>query len=682
MSLRLKLLLLSLLTLTLPLAGYRYALDVEELLRGSEQDSLAAMAQTVAASLQGRDDMLYRSATGEQFPPPERFDLIPIPLRGTPFIDGYVDEWPDASGAWKYFNQGDDRLGILTGVHERMLFVQLDIRDNQVVFDAPNGDPLDPAAFGDRVWIGFEDASGAERQVFLAATGPGAVPARRIEAREYNRQFAVEEPRITAAWQLTFDPNSRAGGLTSYDRPAQGYRIELRIPLSLLGSRFGVLIDDRDQRGAMSSSYGTLRGDDLHTQGRLIAAAPELARYLAQFLRPDQPGLRLSVLTPDGSQLAMADNLDIPSASGYYNEGRSSFLTLLYRRLLDRPEDRQTLEAPASIQDRDQQKVLGTVLVTQSPDRWLAIRDRAVTKLLNFTLITSAIVVLGMFAFAARLGTRLHRLRRASESALTREGLVTTFPESQSPDELGDVSRSFSTLMHRLNEYTGYLRTLAGKLAHEIRTPIAIVRSSLDNIETEGGFPASARPYLDRARQGTDRLNAMLVAMNAATRVEEAIQSAERTRFDLVPVIESAVAGYRSAFPERRFADIVPGSPMEIEGAPDLIVQLLDKLVDNAVDFSPAGATITVRLRFESHHAVLEVENPGPPLPADAPGRLFESLWQSRAGRDAAGGKDARPHFGLGLYIVKLIAEFHGGHASAEDLPDASGARFSVWLKV
>jgi two-component system, OmpR family, sensor histidine kinase ChvG len=168
----------------------------------------------------------------------------------------------------------------------------------------------------------------------------------------------------------------------------------------------------------------------------------------------------------------------------------------------------------------------------------------------------------------------------------------------------------------------------------------------------------------------------MLVAMGAATRVEEAIQSAERTRFDLVPVIASAVAAYRIGFPERQFAEAILEGPLEIEGAPDLVVQLLDKLVDNAVDFSPPGATITVRLRFEAHHAVLEVENPGPPLPADSHGRLFESLWQSRAG------SDHRPHFGLGLYIVKLIAEFHGGFAQAEDLPDASGARFSIWLKL
>jgi two-component system, OmpR family, sensor histidine kinase ChvG len=283
--------------------------------------------------------------------------------------------------------------------------------------------------------------------------------------------------------------------------------------------------------------------------------------------------------------------------------------------------------------------------------------------------------VLAMFGFAAYLALRLSRLRRASESALTREGLVTTFPETRAPDELGDVARSFSTLLHRLNEYTGYLRTLAGKLAHEIRTPLTIVRSSLENIESEGGVPAEARVYLDRAREGSERLNAILVAMGAATRVEEAIQGAERTRFDLKPVIASAVAAYRIGFPARMFAERLPAEAVEIDGAPDLVVQMLDKLVDNAVDFSPAGATITVGIRLEPGFAIIEVENPGPSLPAEAPGRVFESLWQSRASGD-----DDRPHFGLGLYIVKLIAEFHGGHAEARDLADASGVRFSVWL--
>jgi signal transduction histidine kinase len=389
--------------------------------------------------------------------------------------------------------------------------------------------------------------------------------------------------------------------------------------------------------------------------------------YLGQFI---QPGLRLTVSSPKGGMLATADGLALPAD---FDEERG-MLAHVYRRVLDRPGERRLLDAPAPIYDHEHHKVIGTLRVTQTVDRWITLRDRALTTLLNFTLVTSAIAVLAMFAFAARLALRLSRLRRASESALTREGLVTTFPETHAPDELGDVARSFSTLLHRLDEYTSYLRTLAGKLAHEIRTPLTIVRSSLENLESEGAAPPAARVYLDRAREGSERLHAILVAMGAATRVEEAIQSAERSCFDLVPVIASAVASYRIGFPERLFAENLPQEPVPIEGAPDLIVQLLDKLIDNAVDFSPPGSTITASLRVEPGAAVLEVDNTGPRLPPEAHGRLFESLWQSRAGGDS------RPHFGLGLYIVRLIAEFHGGRAEATDLPDGSGARFSVWL--
>jgi signal transduction histidine kinase len=101
---------------------------------------------------------------------------------------------------------------------------------------------------------------------------------------------------------------------------------------------------------------------------------------------------------------------------------------------------------------------------------------------------------------------------------------------------------------------------------------------------------------------------------------------------------------------------------------------MLDKLIDNAVDFSPDRATITLRLVAEATAAVIEVDNPGPALAGPANSHLFESLWQSRSAADS------RPHFGLGLYIVRLIAEFHGGRAQAESLPDGTGARFRVIL--
>jgi two-component system, OmpR family, sensor histidine kinase ChvG len=661
MSLRVKLLLLGLATLVLPWGGCNYAREMEAALREGERASLDEVSRTIAASLQGRTDLLYREtpasdvATDAQGAAAARtspYDLKPLALPAAPLLDGYPDDWPKEPAAWATFRK-DERhhFRILTGVYERMLYVLLEVHDEHPVFDAPGANALDPGSYGDRVWIGFEDPQGEEQQVFLAATGPGALTARRVEAGEYGQQSAILEPRVRGAWQGMRD----------------GYRVEFRVPLSMIGDRFGVLVDDRDARGAVPVSYGTLRSDDLHTLGRLLVAAPELNAYLAQFL---QPGLRLAVSAPDGRVLARADALAVPASLG----SGAPILARLYRRFVDRPGERQLLEADSDIYDREHAQVIGRLAVTQTADRWIRLRDHALTRMLNFTLGTSIIAVAAMFAFAAWLALRLARLRRASESALTGTGLETRFPETEARDELGDVARGFSTLLARLNEYTSYLRTLAGKLAHEIRTPLTIVRSSLDNLDAEG-VPDSARTYVARARQGSERLNAILIAMGAATRVEEAIGSAERVSFDLTPVLASAVEAYRGAFPEREFRAELPAAAVPMTGAPDLIVQMLDKLIDNAVDFSARGATLTVRLRLIEGAALIEVENPGPVLAGDIQGRLFESLWQSRP-EDG----DNRPHFGLGLYIVRLIAEFHGGEPLAENLPAGDGVRISVRL--
>ncbi len=650
MSLRLKLLLLGLATLVLPWEGIRYAREMDGALRQSEQHALQSVSESIAASLEGRLSLLYRNP-GE--PPPARsgpYDLTPRVLTAAPYIDGYPDDWPHEPGAFRYYGTGAHRFGILTGVHGRMFYVLLEVHDPNLVFDAPGASPLDSGALGDRVWIGYEDPEGAQQQEFLALTGPGPIFARHIETGEYGKETAVQDPRVVGALQPT----------------AVGYDVEIAMPLSMIGSQFGVLLDDRDQRGAAPLSYGTLRSSDLHTLGRLIVASPSLTPYLTQFI---QPGMRLSVSTPEGSVLAQSDELAVPGVLA----PEPGILTQLYRRFVDRQDEPPYIASAAPIYGAAHHVIIGKLEVTQAADRWEALRDRALTRLLDLTLGTSAIAVIVTFAFAAWLALRLSRLRRASESALTREGLVTQFPETAAPDELGDLARSFSRLLGRLGEYTSYLRSLAGKLAHEIRTPLTIVRSSLENLESEEVSPA-ARQYVERARQGSERLNAILVAMGAATRVEEAIGNAERSRFDLTPVIASAVGAYRAAFPQRRFAADLASEAIEIEGAPDLIVQLLDKLIENAVDFSAAGAAITVRLRREAAAAVLEVDNPGPPLAPQSRGRLFESLWQSRSG------SDSRPHFGLGLYIVRLIAEYHGGGVAAADLPGGEGARFAVRL--
>src|SRR5581483_8843940 len=89
-------------------------------------------------------------------------------------------------------------------------------------------------------------------------------------------------------------------------------------------------------------------------------------------------------------------------------------LASFYRRFVDRPGDRKRIVSDAPIYDRDHHNVIGNLTATETADRWSRLRDRALTQMLNFTLITSALAFIAMFAFSAWLALRLSRLRRAS----------------------------------------------------------------------------------------------------------------------------------------------------------------------------------------------------------------------------------------------------------------------------
>jgi two-component system, OmpR family, sensor histidine kinase ChvG len=156
--------------------------------------------------------------------------------------------------------------------------------------------------------------------------------------------------------------------------------------------------------------------------------------------------------------------------------------------------------------------------------------------------------------------------------------------------------------------------------------------------------------------------------MAEATRLEQVVRSGERERFELNAVVAGCVEGYATAYPGRRFKLALTDEPVSLRGAPDLFAQMLDKLAANAADFSTAEAPVEISLQRTSKEIVLRFSNSGPLLPAEMKNRLFESMVSVRKGRSAGD-----PHLGLGLYIVRLIAEFHGGHASASNRADRNG---------
>ncbi len=324
-------------------------------------------------------------------------------------------------------------------------------------------------------------------------------------------------------------------------------------------------------------------------------------------------------------------------------------------------------------------EVIGAVVVEESTNRVLSLRNRAFEQLLTTTLAVFVLGALVLFLFASRLARRLVRLRDEAEQAIDARGRVhRAFRAERDRDEIGDLSRSFATVLDRLAEYNDYLERMADRLSHELRTPIAVVSSSLDNLRSAPGG-ADAQVYVQRAEEGVRRLNAILTRMSEARRLAESLKGTERERFDLVRVVSGCVAGYRTAFPQQRFDLRLPAGAVELVGAPDLVAQLLDKLADNAREFSAPGEPIEVALDVEWDWARLSVSNVGPGLPEAMAGQLFESMVSVRPAAEQPGERPrSAPHLGLGLFIVRLIAEFHGGRAAARNRPDGRGVTVEV----
>ncbi len=320
-------------------------------------------------------------------------------------------------------------------------------------------------------------------------------------------------------------------------------------------------------------------------------------------------------------------------------------------------------------------EVRGAVIVEETANAVLAERNRAFERLFDIVLAALLIGSVALTLFASRLTARIRTLRDDAEAAIDAHGRVKgALSGSRAGDEIGDLSRSFSSVLARLSQYAGYQQNMASRLSHELRTPIAVVRSSLDNLGLQP-LPEEARIYIERAQGGLTRLAAILVRMTEATRLEQSLADVERERIDLVALVNACVDGYRVAFPLRALEWVAPQDALAIDGAPDLIAQLLDKLVANAVEFGRPGTPVVIRLARAGGRARLTVENDGPPLPEGMASRLFDSMVSVR--RETGGDI---PHLGLGLYIVRLIAEFHGGTARADNRDDGGGVIVTVTL--
>ena len=303
----------------------------------------------------------------------------------------------------------------------------------------------------------------------------------------------------------------------------------------------------------------------------------------------------------------------------------------------------------------------------------MCIRDRVIV----LSLVSLLVVFVVLVAFAGRLAWRIRQLRREASAAIDPRGRLRANAlqsAMNAGDEIGDLARSVSGLLAKLQQHNQFLENMPRTLRHEINNPLNTLSTSLQNLADENPEVRDSK-YLDSAKRGVMRIGAIVQNLADAANLEESLEAEELEIVDLEQLIESYVANCRVVHKDCEFAFRGTGHPVYARVSDYRIEQLLDKIIDNAIDFHRPNSPIKVQLDQLKDFLRITVANRGPTLPPAAEETLFDSMVSHR-GAEARN----RLHFGLGLYVVRVIAEHHGGSVRGMNLPDGSGVVVIVQL--
>ena len=713
-SIRLQLMVLSLFLFTIPYLGYNYVWELEQYLRNGQEQTMIGTARAVATALHERPALFDSQSAYLQDVRPGT-DLYALPIPSPIRLDGELNDWQqvseliseyDGDEVIEYYNGYDGKPTSLSFTHMvgrygQFLYAMFEVSDDTLLWRQPNSLSVET---GDHLLIGMETPQGELARYVVAPYESGWVNAYKL-AKNTTTTRAVENAlSIQGRWQET----------------ATGYNIELRFPLSMTtgGLAFTLVDVDNSTNRLKQYALGSANTKVLSELGTVITPSPEIERILAGLKYADS---RVWVVDKHKRVLARAG--DIQSATGIEVDKKESpsnpvwkwveskWLLPLYYQILTRPPadfidelddayalvgqdlgtvlngqpeslwrlspDNKAIVLSAAYPIFIEGNVMGAVIVEQTTNGIRTLRNRALEQLFHVILAVMSIGTLGLLLFATRISNRIRSLRDDTEAVIDDNGkIIGTLPASNQRDEIGDLSRSFADVLSRLQQYNSYLENMASRLSHELRTPIAVVKSSLDMLSHVNDTSQQA-VFVERAQSGVNRLSTILNSMSEATRLEQAIAQEDMAQFNIVEVIQGCVEGYKHAYAQRIWRFSTSDNTLPVYGSAELVAQLFDKVISNAVDFSQDNDEIVISLEKKDKQVFLSVSNPGPLLPQGMKSQLTQSMVSVRKENEMQNTTHS-PHLGLGLYIANMIANFHKGQLLLNDKTDGTGVIVTI----
>jgi two-component system sensor histidine kinase ChvG len=319
----------------------------------------------------------------------------------------------------------------------------------------------------------------------------------------------------------------------------------------------------------------------------------------------------------------------------------------------------------------------GEIDETLWDERWLILQIAAIA--LAASIVSSLLLVRAIAGPMKRLSDAADKVSQNIRADLP------DFAERS--DEVGQMGRAFKAMTSALYRRIEASEKFAADVAHELKNPLAAARSTADVLQY-------ARTEEDRLvlvkeiQNELKRLNQLINDVSNASRLDAELARQQMQRTSLRAVLDNVSGIFRDLLTDdtRKIAlDIdknVSDAQLTVNGNEGRLGQVFTNLIDNALSFSPDGATVTIRARPLPGQIEIAVEDEGPGIPEDRLQTIFERFYSDRPATDAKRGKNS----GLGLSISREIVISHKGEIFAENLRDAGGtargARFVVRLPV
>ena len=316
-------------------------------------------------------------------------------------------------------------------------------------------------------------------------------------------------------------------------------------------------------------------------------------------------------------------------------------------------------------------EVVGVVRLS-APER--VVSDRAASRvrgLLAVALISLLIAVVVAWLFARSITRPITRLQRATDE-LAAGDLSTRADVEDGPPEVRALAGSFNSMAGRLGQLVDRQRAFAGTASHQLRTPLTALRLRLEQLGQQVETDEEATQTVEAALFETDRLHRMIEGLLALSRAEDA--AVGPVSVDLGAVVHGR-AEHWAPLADERSVDIVVEAPasvtvLAVAGAAE---QIIDNLVDNALEVSPPGSALRLTVVPGTHVVELHVIDQGPGLSLADRTKAFDRFW--RGANSTPGGS------GLGLAIVHQLVAAGDGTAELRQA-DSGGVDAMVRFRV